>query len=34
MLSKYFTGVQHIGIPANDLDQTIKFYKSLGFKVA
>ncbi|WP_418620851.1 VOC family protein [Acetilactobacillus jinshanensis] len=34
MLSKYFTGIQHVGVPANNLDQTIKFYKSLGFKVA
>ena len=33
-LDKYFTGVQHIGIPANNLDETVKFYKSLGFKEA
>ncbi len=33
-LDKYFTGVQHVGIPANNLDETIKFYKSLGFKEA
>ena len=25
------TGVAHIGIPTNDLDQTIAFYKKLGF---
>ena len=25
------TGVAHIGIPTNDLDKTIAFYKKLGF---
>lgn len=25
------TGVAHIGIPTNDLDKTIVFYKKLGF---
>lgn len=33
MLSKYFTDIQHIGIPCNDIEETIKFYKSLGFKL-
>lgn len=28
------TGIQHIGLPTNDLDATIAFYKTLGFEVA
>ena len=32
--SKIATGLQHIGIPTNDLNQTIDFYKSLGFELA
>lgn len=32
--SKIATGLQHIGIPTNDLNQTIDFYKALGFEVA
>ena len=28
------TGVAHIGIPTNDLDKTIAFYKQLGFASA
>ena len=28
------TGVAHIGIPTNDLDKTIAFYKKLGFASA
>jgi len=27
-----FTGLQHIGIPTNDIEETVKFYKSLGFE--
>ena len=27
-----FTGLQHIGIPINDIEETVKFYKSLGFE--
>lgn len=27
------TGIQHIGLPTNDLKKTIEFYKSLGFEV-
>lgn len=30
-ITDYVTGVQHIGIPTNDLDKTIEFYKNLGF---
>ena len=28
------TGMQHIGLPTNDIDATIAFYKTLGFEVA
>ena len=28
------TGIQHIGLPTNDLEKTIEFYKTLGFEVA
>ena len=28
------TGIQHIGLPTNDIDATIAFYKTLGFEVA
>lgn len=28
------TGVQHIGIPTNDIKATISFYEKLGFSVA
>lgn len=28
----YTTGIQHIGIPTNNLDETITFYKKLGFE--
>ena len=30
-LPQVLTGVAHIGIPTNDLDKTIAFYKKLGF---
>lgn len=26
------TGVQHIGVPTNDIEKTIAFYEKLGFK--
>ena len=29
-----FTGLQHIGIPTNDMDKTVEFYKKIGFEVA
>lgn len=32
--SKIATGLQHIGIPTNNLNDTINFYVSLGFEVA
>lgn len=28
------TGVQHLGLPTNDLEKTVEFYTSLGFTVA
>lgn len=31
-LTQYMTGVQHVGIPTNDIDTTIAFYESLGFR--
>ncbi len=31
---KYITGLQHIGIPTNDLEETIAFYETLGFQIA
>lgn len=30
----YITGLQHVGIPTNDLEATVAFYTSLGFAVA
>lgn len=27
-------GLQHIGIPTNDMDKTVEFYKKLGFEIA
>lgn len=33
-ISGFATGVQHIGIPTNDMNATIDFYKRLGFKIA
>ena len=28
------TGMQHIGLPTNDIEATIAFYEKLGFEVA
>ncbi len=28
------TGLQHIGIPTNDIEATVAFYESLGFETA
>ena len=33
MMKDYSNGVQHIGLPTNDMDATIAFYKKLGFEV-
>ena len=30
----FTTGVQHIGIPTNDINKTIEFYQALGFETA
>ena len=30
----YTTGIQHIGIPTNDIEKTIEFYNNLGFEIA
>lgn len=32
--AKYITGMQHIGIPTNDIKKTKKFYEQLGFVTA
>ena len=26
------TGVQHIGVPTNDLEKTVAFYETIGFR--
>ena len=28
------TGLQHIGLPTNDIHATVAFYQSLGFRIA
>ena len=33
-IKDFTTGVQHIGIPTNDIETTIAFYQSLGFDTA
>lgn len=33
-LKNYATGIQHIGIPTNDILATVAFYESLGFSLA
>lgn len=34
MDNKYgVTGIAHIGIPTNDMEKTIEFYRNLGFQV-
>ena len=33
-IASHITGIQHIGLPTNDLEKTIAFYKTLGFEVA
>ncbi|KRK48577.1 VOC family protein [Secundilactobacillus kimchicus] len=33
-INEYITGIQHVGIPTDDLDSTIAFYKGLGFEQA
>lgn len=31
-LAQYITGLQHVGIPTNDIEETKKFYKQFGFE--
>lgn len=31
-ISDKITGVQHVGIPTNDIEKTISFYKGIGFE--
>ncbi|MBR2528007.1 MAG: VOC family protein [Blautia sp.] len=33
-IADYATGLQHIGIPTKDIDETVLFYTELGFEVA
>lgn len=33
-LREKLNGVQHIGIPTNDIENTIEFYQKLGFEIA
>lgn len=33
-MKQYCMGVQHVGLPTNDLDKTIAFYTALGFEIA
>ena len=32
MISEYISGLQHIGLPARELNRTIRFYEGLGFR--
>lgn len=33
MDKSFFTGLQHIGIPTNTMEDTVKFYTNLGFDI-
>ena len=33
-LKEQLNGIQHFGIPTNDIEATIDFYKALGFEIA
>lgn len=33
-ICSHITGLQHLGLPTNDMAQTISFYQSLGFQIA
>lgn len=33
-LKEQLNGIQHIGIPTNDIEATIDFYEVLGFEIA
>lgn len=32
--AQYITGLQHVGIPTTDIEETINFYEQIGFEVA
>lgn len=32
-IKDFCTGVQHIGIPTNDIEETVNFYLQLGFEI-
>ncbi|MDR3171984.1 MAG: VOC family protein, partial [Treponema sp.] len=32
MIEQCITGIQHIGIPTNDMHATVTFYRKLGFE--
>jgi len=32
-ISDFITGLQHIGIPTGDINASVAFYESLGFKI-
>ena len=32
-IKRKITGIQHVGIPTNDMQKSIRFYKELGFEV-
>lgn len=31
-LGEFASGLQHVGLPTNDMDETIRFYEGLGFE--
>jgi catechol 2,3-dioxygenase-like lactoylglutathione lyase family enzyme len=33
MLKDYTSGIQHIGLPVNDMKATVAFYRKLGFEI-
>ena len=33
-IKQLINGMQHLGLPTNDIEKTIAFYESLGFEVA
>ena len=33
-LKRLMSGIQHVGIPTNDIEATISFYEKLGFEIA
>ena len=33
-LKEQLNGIQHIGIPTNDIEATVRFYETLGFETA